>query len=243
MLGAMMFILPAKLNSAAGMKDVGYIYGCATHPLYRNKGIMTDLIRQAIYETRKKYSAFCLVPAERSLFRFYQRIGFYEYFYKGVSLFSRSSIDKPLDCRIYTPGASDIEFIYKLYFDKRGSCVRWPKQHIEHCLQMNETYGGKAIAVAAEGEEGFAFVNRNGKTVTAQFVCPEEIFQHLAYQVSLCFDAQSYSFETHTGYRPLRIKERCPAVGMLYTDEDTKMLFDMEDRTDGMRPYLSMRME
>lgn len=54
-----------------------YLYALATKKEYRNQGIMSRLIEEAIQMAKKqKYDAMFLMPAEKSLIEYYQKFGF-----------------------------------------------------------------------------------------------------------------------------------------------------------------------
>lgn len=54
-----------------------YIYGVCTHPLYRKKGIMTECFSELEkIALRKNIDYVFLVPAEESLFKMYEKLGF-----------------------------------------------------------------------------------------------------------------------------------------------------------------------
>lgn len=57
-------------------KKVAYIYGIATFEAHRGQGIGSRLIRSALAHLKEKYDAIALVPAEPSLFGYYERFGF-----------------------------------------------------------------------------------------------------------------------------------------------------------------------
>lgn len=53
---------------------IGYLCGIATHPDHRGKGMSSELIRQALHKERERGDIFStLIPAEASLFAFYQK--------------------------------------------------------------------------------------------------------------------------------------------------------------------------
>lgn len=58
-------------------KKAAYVYGIATFEAHRGRGIGSRLIRAGVEHLRQQgYEAIFLVPAEESLFRFYERFGF-----------------------------------------------------------------------------------------------------------------------------------------------------------------------
>ena len=57
-------------------KRCAYVYGIATFEHCRGRGIGSALIRAARAHLRQSYEAILLVPAEESLFGYYERFGF-----------------------------------------------------------------------------------------------------------------------------------------------------------------------
>ena len=58
-------------------KKAAYLYGIATFEAHQGRGIGSKLIRAGVDHLRQQgYEVILLVPAEESLFRFYERFGF-----------------------------------------------------------------------------------------------------------------------------------------------------------------------
>ena len=74
---AMLFWLPATLFASGEQGPLAYVYGVATHPQARGQGRGSRLL-QALDQVlqARGYWASLLVPAEPSLFSFYQRVGY-----------------------------------------------------------------------------------------------------------------------------------------------------------------------
>ena len=82
-------------------RKVAYVYGIAAFQKCRNQGIGSKLIRFAIeYLQAQGYQVIALVPAEESLFPYYERFGF-----RAVSTISERQITAaaPLPVRMLTP--------------------------------------------------------------------------------------------------------------------------------------------
>ncbi len=76
---SMLQMLPYKIN---GIGDVTYIYGAATDPLYRGKGYMKNLLEKSFeYDIKTGRKGSILIPAEKSLFEFYKKVGYKTVFY------------------------------------------------------------------------------------------------------------------------------------------------------------------
>lgn len=78
---AMLYLMDAKIVSKSSSEDYYYLYAACTHPSYRGKGIMGDLLEKAKTEAIKngKQGIF-LKPANPSLFNFYAKSDFLPYF-------------------------------------------------------------------------------------------------------------------------------------------------------------------
>lgn len=78
------FLLPAFLN----FKSLTYIFGCATLPNYRGKGIMTALLDEAFQIVcQQNQLGLSLVPASEALSQYYKTLGFQNQFYHNISHF------------------------------------------------------------------------------------------------------------------------------------------------------------
>ena len=72
---SMLFELPCALVTEKESIPACYIYAVATHPLYRGKGLATQLIDQ----TCAAHKLVLLRPIEESLISFYGKMGFEPY--------------------------------------------------------------------------------------------------------------------------------------------------------------------
>lgn len=68
---AMLFSIPYPLVTASGITDAHYLYGVATHPDCRGKGLATRLL-----QAEAARSPVFLRPMSYGLFAFYRRVGF-----------------------------------------------------------------------------------------------------------------------------------------------------------------------
>jgi len=87
---AMAFLLPAEfsINCASHTKSlqysmpVTYLYGCATAKSYQKQGFMTEIIHTAYNNICQNQEAgLFLRPATPTLFNYYQKLGFQNFFY------------------------------------------------------------------------------------------------------------------------------------------------------------------
>ncbi len=78
---AMLFLMDCNLNTKGGSLPFYYLYAAATHPNFRGRGIMANLLSQAkdfTNETGKE--GIFLKPATKSLFDFYKKSDFSPFF-------------------------------------------------------------------------------------------------------------------------------------------------------------------
>ena len=79
---AMVQMLPYRLETAAGEREVTYIYGACTHPAHRRKGHMARLLEHSFALDRAAgRAASMLIPAEKWLFDFYRPFGYEPFFH------------------------------------------------------------------------------------------------------------------------------------------------------------------
>lgn len=70
---AMLCLLPCKINRV----QAHYLYGACTHPDRRNRGVMTDLVKYALFRAAEKGDALSLLlPADSRLYGFYGKLGY-----------------------------------------------------------------------------------------------------------------------------------------------------------------------
>lgn len=76
---AMLTLMNARIGDHKGF----YIYAVATHPDYQGRGLQRQLDSYTVDVMRKRGGEFCcLVPAEESLFGFYEKLGYGVDFYR-----------------------------------------------------------------------------------------------------------------------------------------------------------------
>ncbi|MEG2456068.1 MAG: GNAT family N-acetyltransferase [Oscillospiraceae bacterium] len=81
-LSSMAAFCPMTLRLAdGGSRKAAYLYALATHPATRNQGFCRQLLNYAdFYLKEQGFDCVCLVPAEASLHRFFESVGFDECF-------------------------------------------------------------------------------------------------------------------------------------------------------------------
>ena len=81
------YLLPCYIDYEGKRYKGKYLYAAATLPEYRGKGLMAELINEAIYYCRNSSDVdfISLVPAEDGLYNYYRRFGFTDAMYRYVT--------------------------------------------------------------------------------------------------------------------------------------------------------------
>ena len=125
-----------------------YLYAAATLPEYRNKGIMSKMITEVSEELKNNGADFiCLYPAEKSLYEYYEKLGFVSDFSERIYKMKKEDIAPYLSARYfngnvsyinireYIPSESFIEFGGG-YLDFARFCAK--KSGIEICAKFDD---------------------------------------------------------------------------------------------------------
>lgn len=83
---SMLFLLHAEIITDGKRNPVWYVYACATLPEYQGRGYMQMLIEEAYCQAvSQSVFALILVPANESLFLYYEKMGFQRLYKKPVA--------------------------------------------------------------------------------------------------------------------------------------------------------------
>lgn len=152
---AMAQLLPYEIK---GIGKASYIYGAATHPMYRKQGLMTKLLRQSFeIDKERGFAASILIPQGRELFDFYAKIGYKTCFY--VKKAAVESTDITL-FSLREAQYADIEFMDRLYRADRDNYIVRDEKYWQTQLDMFKALGG-SVYILLEGDKprGYAFVS------------------------------------------------------------------------------------
>jgi len=157
-------MLPYPMTFAGRRIMTGYISGACTHPLARNRGIMTGLLREAFYVMReRKIPASILIPASEWLYGYYGKMGYATVFDFAPERYS--VLEKPVFGHSRVEAIRDEALLTDElfgYFQKmmwlRPCCVQHDREDFEAIVEDLRISGGALIA-AYEGKRvvGMAF--------------------------------------------------------------------------------------
>lgn len=152
-------MLPYPMTFCGGEINTAYISGACTHPDYRNRGVMHELLSQAFTRMlHNNVAVSTLIPAEPWLFSYYARKGYAAVFnYNSITFVSPAA---PLAKGIYTLKAiheykADVYEYLNRKLRERPCCI----QHTEKDFQV--------ILADLRLSRGTVFVLSRGGTITA----------------------------------------------------------------------------
>lgn len=91
---AMLFFPSRRMILQGKAARVGYVCGAATRPAYRGAGIMAAMLQAAHSQMRRAGDAGAvLIPASQSLYAYYEKHGYRDFFYQDTLLLTDSPPD------------------------------------------------------------------------------------------------------------------------------------------------------
>lgn len=179
---SMLFFLDTMIDG----RKAGYLYAAATSEKYRCRGIMRSLIDFAI--NNSNYELFVTLPAEKTLYSFYEKLGFKA----ATSTFANlSNEEMEYFAKAYEPQ----ELIVKNYCGIRNSVLKenflfWNNNHINYAFDYADLYGGKVI----KNNFGYAVIfTENGICEVSEIICHKDNLPFMLYDIINTAGADSYS--------------------------------------------------
>ena len=196
---AMLHMLPGAVWDGRQVQQAHYIYGAGTLPEYRGHGVMAQLLESAAeYGKKRGDKASFLLPANESLYRYYQKSGYhYGFSIKKASL-SRAELTA-LAGQVVTVAGVDACRIAEQRTNRMrqitGS-VLWNEAHIAYASGINRVYGGRLIAAETGNHFGYALcrMEKEGVCEITELIAQEDTFPLLAGRILEAFSAMEYHF-------------------------------------------------
>lgn len=158
-------IIPYTMNFCGSELNVAYISGACTHPAYRGKGYMGELLEEAFRVMRRQgFDLTALIPANPSLFEYYRRYGYTEIF--DYTIVEETVPATPLPDQgiiLSTIDQQSIDTAFA-YFDRklkeRPSCILHTKEDfITTLMEFHQDEGATVLATNKDGlPVGMAFL-------------------------------------------------------------------------------------
>lgn len=166
-LAAMAQLIPYEIKNIG---DVTYIYGAATKPEYRKRGLMRELLERSFeIDIERGRSASILIPANKSLFDFYKKIGYETIFYADKRMHEAGDRCAEMKKALL----NDIPKLMDIY---SGDIIR-SEEYWKTQLNMYNSLGGRiliygsAYAVVSDKIEEIMFKDSKDKDILINSVC------------------------------------------------------------------------
>lgn len=142
-------MLPYPMTFHQHIVDTAYISGACTHPDYRNKGVMKQLLSKAFAKMLERgIPISTLIPASDSLFDYYDRMGFTPTFNYTESVYLTKNLINQSNLTIKE--VKHVEpAIYEFFNSKmieRDCCIQHTAKDIEVLEAANQLEEGKIFA-------------------------------------------------------------------------------------------------
>ncbi|MBS5144032.1 MAG: GNAT family N-acetyltransferase [Butyricicoccus pullicaecorum] len=177
-IAAMVQMLPYTLLANGEAVSATYIYGACTHPDFRRRHLMSELLQWSFSrDIQHKIAASILIPQEKWLFDFYRPFGYQPAFTLNTIAFTEQQPITQKGLRAMTP--QDLPACEALYRSRLADCplavLRTPEQW-QAQLTMFEALGGSALVLEHAGVLlGYAFVWKEENGIWAQeLICREQ---------------------------------------------------------------------
>lgn len=180
-------LIPYPMTFCGQTVQTSYISGACTHPHFRGKGVMRQLLAKSFYQMRADGVHFgTLIPAEPWLFNYYAGVG-----YTPAFQYSKEEVSIPINYASEDSSISTIteyqEDIYLYIYRKlaeRSCCI----QHTSIDFQaiMEDLMISNGILLAARGKEGIAGI-LIGYQEEEQFIINELFAENEATKQNLLY--------------------------------------------------------
>lgn len=178
------YMLPYTMTWYGNVLPVGYIYAAATHPDYRNRGVMRKLLEQAFWKMKERGDFLTvLIPAEPWLFGYYEKSGYVASFSYSTETFRYTEhVDGTSILQITTFLHYPIEQVYS-YFNRKMQERNLCMQHYFDDFKMLAGYlkedRSEIFTIGSKTEIcGLAFVREeNGNPVVKELLSDNDIIR------------------------------------------------------------------
>ena len=183
-----------------------YIFGVATLPEYRGKGISTALMEKADELLRGQGARLaCLVPAEKSLFDFYGQRGYDTWFYYKALRVRSEDIPKPrAGGALRAAALEDLHVRRNAAFGSRALFGSWEAEYLRYTGMECRFYGGEVLRFFGGDNGGYlvCYPRGNGILIKEAVFAPQDIglllaavdgrYRAASYELRLPVDFEIY---------------------------------------------------
>ena len=238
-------IIPTKIRWEKDSIPVDYIYAATTLPEFRSKGYMSKLICEANkISLLRGNKASILIPATKSLFSFYKKLGYKNFYkYKKV-IISNSQMKQFVKKANIFDKTFCLEDVFGVYIKNHvgfGDTV-WDKTTVEYAFNINEFLGG--VNVFSDNRYAMCYIQKQNTVKIAEFsTSPSDVNNLLGNIYYKLPNYSSYELILPVNYTQINLPGDIFNHGLIkpYTPELDP--FVQKVRNDNNCPYFSFTLE
>lgn len=193
---AMLFLMDAKIVTDGISEDYYYLYAACTHPDYRGRGIMANLLEKAkeIAVSDNKSGIF-LKPANPPLFNFYAKSNFLPYFNVCKIVMSAEDFIREYPAELSNAQTKTLEDWYET---RKSFLNSINSPYVDFSKEMLTTAADGSTPIIGK-DFGFVYEVRDNLLLVKEALCLKGAIQKL-------FSAISYILkETNCSYTEIRL--------------------------------------
>ena len=159
---SMLFLLEGEMQIKNKSYPSYYLYAACTLNEYRGRGLMAELLGFAKKTAADRDFYFiCLLPADKSLYNYYEKFGYKTVFKKKILKIKRNNACA--DCFINTEDNIDIDDIRNKAF-MPFDMFRWNNQALKFAFVHHKLYGGQSFTNC----KGYTLYSVSGYKITVK---------------------------------------------------------------------------
>lgn len=159
---SMLFLLEGEMSIKGNLYPSYYLYAACTLNEYRGRGYMSQLLDFARETALKRgYYFICLLPAEKSLYGYYEKYGYKAVFKNKLLKFSLNQSEFASDNS--GEEISDTEEARNTFL-KKYDYFKWDKSSLDFAFEHYKMYGGQAFV----SRKGYMLYIKNDRVVTVK---------------------------------------------------------------------------
>lgn len=221
---AQLFLLEGVFRVSEKEYPSYYLYAACTHPDFRRKGIMKELLLSVEQEAKNRNIGFiCLVPAEKSLFDYYSKFSYKPVFSKKVFSVEKSDLSvNDNDIVGLTLNNEDISAFRNKYLTARD-CLLWDNKAIDYAVKENRFSDGDLIVT----DYGYALLRPVDEDVcrVIEICCAGNRYAGIIEQIFNIYHFQKILIDAPVD---LQLKSKCivsqNAMALAVSDEAKELI-------------------
>ncbi len=190
-------MLPYPMTFCGEMVQTSYISGACTHPDFRSKGVMRELLSQSFAQMLRNGIQFStLIPAEPSLFDYYKRMGYATVFQYSVKEMTLPEFipSKEIAVNVVSKPQDEVYSYLNKKLSERPCCIQHSAEDFQVIMADLPISGGN-LFVAKQANEiwGIAIIYKRENCI----IINELLAEDKDTEYSLLFAIKQYTGCNH----------------------------------------------